>query len=495
MDANNITIYDDRKQFQKEQDDLLFTILDNRYFKTWLPEQPGVDLPPAGVVEIYITAKCNQKCEYCYLQNFESSLYPPEADNHDKIIKNLKAFFDWLLENNYQIPSIEYYGGEIWHSSFGMEILDITLDYIDKGLRLPNGILLPTNGTFLESDKWTQEMQNRINAFRSRNVELVISISIDGKVVEEAERPRKNGARQDLDEWYDKVFTFAKKNHYGFHPMLSAKSAKYWIDNFKWWKQMFRKYEIPIDYLMLLEVRNNDWEDEDIKAYEDFCDYLMQDTISYYNGDYVEALEDLVNLNQTYRTDRENQLLWSERAPYIPIFIAENKNLYGCTLATDLTLRLGDLAICPCHRTAYHKNLYGWFRQDENGKIIGIKANNPQQAIANLFTNRNQSILGCDTCYLNTICLGCCRGQSMEATKDPLRNDPKVCKFLKAKYKIVLKLYKKYGMIDWLEENMSKYHIAYYSTGKPILDAYHAMEEEDKNEYLAKYRQDIYWTR
>jgi len=39
-------------------------------------------------------------------------------------------------------------------------------------------------------------------------------------------------------------------------------------------------------------------------------------------------------------------------------------------------VRLGDLAICPCHRQAYDEYLYGHFVV-ENNRITGIKANNP----------------------------------------------------------------------------------------------------------------------
>jgi len=40
-----------------------------------------------------------------------------------------------------------------------------------------------------------------------------------------------------------------------------------------------------------------------------------------------------------------------------------------------ICVRLGDLAICPCHRTSYDKYLLGKFEVKDN-QIIGIKANN-----------------------------------------------------------------------------------------------------------------------
>ena len=70
------------------------------------------------------------------------------------------------------------------------------------------------------------------------------------------------------DEFYDKVFSFAKHYGYGFHPMVAAASIEKWIDNYKWWIKMLKKYDLPMDYLMMLEVRNDDWTDEKIKEFE-----------------------------------------------------------------------------------------------------------------------------------------------------------------------------------------------------------------------------------
>jgi radical SAM protein with 4Fe4S-binding SPASM domain len=95
---------------------------------------------------------------------------------------------------------------------------------------------------------------------------------------------------------------------------------------------------------------------------------------------------------------------------YIPISLHDNKGYYGCTISTHLAVRLGDLAICPCHRTAYNKYLYGKFTQNEKGEITGIQANNPQMAINILMLNNRYAILGCDSCIFNKICLGTCKG-------------------------------------------------------------------------------------
>ena len=61
---------------------------------------------------------------------------------------------------------------------------------------------------------------------------------------------------------------------------------------------------------------------------------------------------------------------------YVPWCFPETDTFIGCTCATDLTVRLGDLAICPCHRTSYNKYLYGKY-VIENEEIIDIEAYNP----------------------------------------------------------------------------------------------------------------------
>ena len=487
---DNSIIQRDREKYQKEKDEFLYSILDNRFFYAWRrgPCMTPDDVP-AGGLELFITPTCNQKCEYCYLQRHINDLYPKENNNRETIIKNFKHVLDWCVEEDFNLPNLDLYSGEIWHTSFGLELLDIAFDYIaNKGLRC-NKVSIPTNATFLENKLQTIEIQNRINDFRSIGSALTFSLSIDGKYLEDIERERNDGTLRD-DDFYEKVFTFAKHNDFGFHPMLAAKSAKYWKENFEWWLSMFKKYELPIDRLMLLEVRNDDWEEEDIEAYKDFLRYLMEFTLNFHGGDFHDTVDDLLMLNQVYAT--HNDLLWGEEMNYIPISFSPNRGYYGCTLPQHLTVRLGDLAICPCHRTAYNKYLYGWFVQDENGRIIDVKANNPQVAVNLLFLDNRNAILGCDSCTYRNFCLGTCRGQSIEATKDIFQNDPKVCNFLKQKYYFTFKLYEEYGIMSWLEENLTEYHSG-YSYLKNFVETWKRIKQEDKDRELEQSRQNIYW--
>ena len=489
---DNSVIKNDREIFQKEQDELLYAILDARFFQPWKRKTyPQRDTVPKGSLELFITPTCNQNCEYCYLQKY-SGLYPSEYNNKETITKNLRHLLDWCIEEDFFLPNLDLFSGEIWHTSFGLEILDIVYEYVTQKGLICSTITIPTNGTFIHDKKQTIEIQNRIDAFKEIGCKVVISISIDGKYIEDMERPRYAESQIRDDKFYDDLFTFAKHNEYGFHPMLSAQSAKHWKKNFQWWLMMLKKYDMPMERLMLLEVRNDDWTDECIAEYKEFLRYLLDLTLKYHDNKIETVVNDLFLYNQVYETEEgKDNLLWGESMPYIPITLSETKGFYGCTVSTHMTVRLGDLAICPCHRTAYNKYLYGYFKQDENGKIIGVKANNPQIAINILMLDNRKVVLGCDSCIFKDVCLGTCKGQSIESHNDPFYNDPKVCNFLYQKYSTIYDLYEEKGIMDWLEKNLTKYHTSYPIWAK-FLDTWKKLKKERKDAELAEFRQNFY---
>lgn len=489
---DNSIILRHREGFQEEQDALLYAMLNGRFFEPWRDNryQRPADVVPKGSLELFITPHCNQRCEYCYLVKHEG-LYPREIATRENIIKNLRILLDWVVENRLYLPNIDLFGGEIWHTPFGLEIMDIIYEYMtEKGMPLPF-ITIPTNGTFIEYPNQIIEIQNRIDAFERIGCRVLISFSTDGKYAELDSRPRNDGsqAEEKLDAFYDRMFNFVKHNNYGFHPMLAAKSAKVWKKNFDWWLTMIRKFDLPIHSLMLLEVRNNDWEEEDIQAYEEFVEYLVQFTWDYHNGDFNQFVDDMLLLNQTYEID---DLFWGEGNTYVPCTFGDSKGVYGCTIQTHMTVRLGDLAIAPCHRTAYAKYLYGHFKlNDEGTKIIGLTANNPQVAINLFMLDNKYALLGCDTCAFNPVCMGTCRGQSVEAMQDIFQNDPKVCYFMKRKYTCLFNALEKRGVMTWLEENLTEYHASYETFAK-LITVWRSIKEEARNAELATVRQDLY---
>lgn len=440
---------EERKQFDKEQDQLLKTILNLRYFYPWqTPYYDETNLQNDSNLEIFITNICNQHCEYCYLTQFPD-LYPVNNTDQKIILHNLCLLYDYIMENNFHIPKVEFFTGEIWHTQFGWDILQTTLDYLKKGLRV-DWFLIASNCSFVFHDYSLQTIQHYINEFRSIGNDLVFSISIDGAVIENEERPLNDGTVRD-DHYYEQLFSFAKYNHYFFHPMVAANSISKWIENHQWWYQQCLKYDMNIDDLMMLEVRNANWTKENLEDYNKFLDYLIDFYIQHSCNNDIEIF--------THRLMDWRDCHGGHVSGYIPWCFPETDTFMGCTVATDMCIRLGDLAICPCHRTSYNKYIYGYF-VIENDKIVDIKANNPQMAIKILMNNINIAHFGCDTCVFNNYCLKGCLGSQYENMGDPFIPIPNVCDFFKNKYGHLIEHYEQLGVISLLRK-CTKYELEY----------------------------------
>ena len=149
------------KTFKEENNDFLKFLLNERFFKNWeKPSNDGKDLHSISQIEFYITNQCNQHCEYCYLYN-NYNIYPKEATEAKIILNNLTMVFNWLIENNYYIQTIDYFSGEIWHTQLGLDILDLTFKALQNGLQVKR-IMIPTNGSFIMNDAIKQKIQNYI---------------------------------------------------------------------------------------------------------------------------------------------------------------------------------------------------------------------------------------------------------------------------------------------------------------------------------------------
>lgn len=436
----------DKTQFDKEQTDLVKFILNERFFKPWSLHQTfeiddnlfDYSLIGESALEIYLTAKCNQKCEYCYLHRFPG-LYPAEYDKQEIVLHNLQLLFDYIIENDFYIPSIEYFTGEIWHSEYGLKVLEMTLQAVKNGLRT-DSFTIPSNCSFVADEIQLGKIQRYIDALSRQGVRLVFSISVDGAPVEDFARPLNNGWVK-TEEFYDRLFLFAQHNTYYFHPMVAACDIEKWIENFQWWENKCIEYDMDPDVcIMMLEVRNNDWTQEKIESYCKLLDYFI----------------DRQWKNNDYNIERFCKELFNYQGGglhgYVPYAPARSDTFPGCTVANSLTVRAGDLAICPCHRTAYNKFLYGRFVV-ENDKICDIEGYNPQMAMRILMSNFNLTNFGCDTCIYSKYCLKGCLGSQYETTGDPFMPMECVCKFFKAKLKFLANKYNELGVYDWVREN------------------------------------------
>jgi radical SAM protein with 4Fe4S-binding SPASM domain len=131
----------------------------------------------------------------------------------------------------------------------------------------------------------------------------------------------------------------------------------------------------------------------------------------------------------------------------------------GCSVANYMTVRVGDLAICPCHRTAYNKLLYGWFKVEDN-QIVDIIGNNPQMATRVLMSNNTYCTLGCDVCKYRTVCLKGCFGAQYEVLGDPFYPIQNICDFFTAKYSFLTQKYIDMGVMEYLN-SYTPYYLFY----------------------------------
>lgn len=471
-----------KNQFQKENDEILKFMLNERFFEPWLePLNPDFNakysMQAESYIELYITNKCNQACEYCYLYH-NDELYPQEVNNKETILTNLEAFYNWIIKNNYHIARIEMFSGEIWHTELGREVLDLTARALMSGLAC-KFFMIASNGTFIDKDETLQPIQSYIDEFRRYGARLQFSLSIDGAIVEEDNRPLNGGAARS-ENFYDKVFSFVYHNDFSFHPMVAAYSIEKWPENFKWWRKMYQKYGFKSSIhaaLMMLEVRNNDWTEEKIEGYCNFLRVLAKD---FYENE-CEHDKDL-----TFARFCISDNVFDQDYSYLPWTLSRSLERVGCSISDCLTVRLGDLAICPCHRTAYKKNLYGYFVKNEEGEIVDIVSNNIYFANRILLANNNLCSVKCDNCLYNPYCIKGCFGSQIENSKDAFLPIESVCNLLKAKYRTAAEIYEKYGVLDYIK-NMSK-EDPYYLVGAEILDFCERVKKESALEKVRKER-------
>ena len=447
-----------KEQYQKEQDQLLQTILDLRFFNPWkglTKYQDRRSLQPDSHLELYVTSSCDQHCEYCYLQKHKE-LYPAEFNKPELILENLERVCRWILINNFNIPILDLFSGDIWGTQLGWDIFDTLYKYIQQGMQI-GYIMIASNCNFVSNSIALQRVQQYINKFKNINCPIVFSVSVDGKVIDDFSRP-KNSKETYTDEFYNTLGAFAHTNNFLFHPMISPYNVHLWIENYKWWKEYLKYYNYKdISAIMTLEVRDANWTEENIKDYCNLLIYMMDDFLQdKCHGDINKFTHAIIG---TKVSDMSTYL-----TGYIPWAMIPADSFKGCTVPSYLTIRLGDLAICPCHRQAYKQYLYGYFNV-ENDNITTIRAVNPTMAIKILMADVQMTTPLCYSCIFKKWCLKGCFGSQLETMHDPFFPINSVCKFFKAKYKTIMNYYKEKGVIKILQDT---YKVSDLSADKVI---------------------------
>jgi hypothetical protein len=391
-------------------------------------------------IELYVTPACNQKCEYCYLVQHGDKLYPKEIRDSELILKNLDIFLNFLAANNYFPKTFDIFSGEIWSSNLGARVLQKLLDFVKLSEGKTEQITIPSNFSFLFNEKGRKTMETFIEAFSYYDCHILLSCSYDGPLLEEENRPYVHGdaSIKTTEEYAKTILDWCEKYHYGFHPMVNAYAIEKWPDQFKWWVDKMIEYNLPFyNFTMFLEVRNDEWTNEKIKSYLKYLDFAMDYTLEKVHNNNLE--EYIKNVCCVFKEVKPADVF--ELRNYNGQGFAPGSSNKGCSVDRAFTVRLGDLAWVPCHRTSYEKLLYGKFIV-ENEKIVGMQALNIPLFVA-INTLSFKGHMKCDICSLAPICPRGCFGAQMESHKEIFHPCESVCELFYAKYLFIYEKLKK----------------------------------------------------
>ncbi len=422
-----------KKTFQQENNELVESYLEHTFFKGWKEGLQNYER-----LELYAGTGCNLNCKYCYLARYGKDLYPPEYQNPKKILENLEILLDWMIEKKYA-PALEFFSGEPFAQKMGFDSLNLILQKFKKAEKKPTQITVPTNYTFLLSENTTKKVENLIKRYKKEGMNISLSASFDGKYCEQ-NRPFTTGKEKRNDAYYQKCFAFNKKHGYGFHPMVYSELIGNWKKNFLWFQENFKKFGIPPQSIYLLEVRNEEWNMEQIKSFMEFIEFLIEWTYS-----------EVCDRNPEYFMD----FLFTKKGYNILTnpFTRVGRGL-GCSIQSTFFLRLGDLAMVPCHRTSYSPFVLAKFRI-KNKKIAGIESKNPElTAGISSFEGKNAPF--CETCPMKYTCSFGCLGSQYEATGDLFSPIPTVCLLEHAKIYAMMKTYKKLNLYGLIYDKISE---------------------------------------
>ena len=296
---------------------------------------------------------------------------------------------------------------------------------------------------------------------------------MDGLIVDRQERPfNSNTDKLKTKDYYNRIISFCSQHDFGFHPMISANSLKFQKENYKVWLQILHLlypdeevFKIKLGKVMQLEVRNDEWTEEHIKEYIDWLNFLIDtDKKEYFDNDNKKFFDGIY-------TEKFAQY---KEVTYLPYQIFHFKEM-ACTIGKMVCVRLGDLSICPCHRTSYDKFILGKFIVDNN-KIVDIKANNIQLASAIYLTS---AVIKprCNECPLKMLCVKGCLGSQYEATNEIFYPIDSICEL--EKVKLIFLYFKFKKMIE--ESNLKDIYPLIHELNA---DVEKLLKQEDFNKWI-----------
>lgn len=434
---------------QEENNLLVENFIRRTYFKK-SNEIVDDDVP---AIEFYVNTTCDLKCSYCYIHKYRDKLYPQHLNRKDNILKNAEAMLKHIFNNEY-VCRLELFSGELFSQELGFELLELIYTFVKEKPHIIKDIMIPSNMNFLTDTKKLNRIEELLHRFATNGTPIHISCSVDGPFLTDNRSFVTNKEIRD-DEFYDRLFKFAKMHGCGFHPMVSAVGIENWIKTYDWFIENIKKYNITNDNgfiePMMLEVRNNDWTKESIDELLKFYDHLFDKLIEKYGGKegFIKTLYDHDSRRKIQYCNIE---FMYETSP--------NKRI-SCAIQNTLHIRLADLAIVNCHRLSYDELLLAKFNVDDDNNVTGIEAINSSMLLTK-FKVQSVVLPKCSTCQYKQVCMKGCLGSQYEVHSDMFYPIDAVCDMLTAKYDHIAKRYHELGLFEIMYKYLEPYQIEYY---------------------------------
>ena len=416
-------------------------------------------------LEIFLLGHCSAQCKYCYLVK-HPELYPTTDLNN--ILKNLQLIINWYIKNQF-INEIDIFSAE-WLNmdNFRDQVFTIFYNSFKDSEYKPPIIVIPSNMQFIHSKNSTEKIQEWIDLFKTINIQICISASIDGKYCDD-DRTSCD------DEFYLNLRNFLIKNNFLVHPMVSSYNVDKWIENYKWWLETFPG-KIS-DNLMTLEVRDETWTSESIGKLLEFINFIIDyKFINIFKKNKQEFLQYILGIHpdKKYFIPYNNIQLLSED-------VFNKKDDFTCTVGhSNLVIRVGDLSVPICHRLGYEELLLGKFNI-KNNEIDSFEVFNPELLIMKTHLKRN-CLPHCESCKYIGCCIGFCMGNSYEVCKNPLIPTMEVCKMYRTKINFLISKYLQMGLFEYLPLVKSKLGEQFYSyLNDLILDVGQELSKNNEN--------------
>ena len=413
-------------RINNEDSIMLESVISNYYFKKLKTQEMAL--------ELFIDSDCNLKCSYCYIMKHKMELSPDTSDKN-KIIKNIDDIMNFVKARVDGKFPLDIFSGEFFALPYWNRVFDVIFEHADS----ISHIVIPTNMTFIANDSTSSLVQSYIDKFRSVGVDIYLSASTEGYVLEDTTRKLINKGEIIRDmSYFDKLFAFCEKNSIGFHPMVSSFNIEKWIENYDWFMTMYKKYNYfgaDHDFLsgpMMLEVRDDDWTNEKIEYYLKFLDHI-------------------INKRSSMIKTKNDLEIFIKSLFFKPLHFYDNISLMrigddakgiSCAIQTNLAVRCIDKAIIPCHRTSYEQFVAGHINDD--GDIV---ARNVSPFIS-ILSAKGSNLPVCNSCSIKDYCIKGCLGSQYEYSKELFVPNVTVCNLLKAKTVFLLQKYVSMGYVE-----------------------------------------------